>query len=92
MIRGASGKYRGVKYQVLDERKKGAGIEAEVEVETKKCGERGIAVLEMMGPNNRKEFGTCVCLHFPSQLSSPLKSRKHTCFKRISKQNRCTNG
>ena len=56
MIKGASAEYRGVKYTVLDARKKGAGIEAEVAVETKKVGERGVAVLEMMGPNNRKEF------------------------------------
>ena len=54
--KGINAEYRGVKYKVLDERKKGAGIEAEVEVETQKHGECGIAVLELMGPNNRNEY------------------------------------
>ena len=55
MIKGAFGEYKGVKYTVLDARKKGKGIEAEIEVDTKKIGERGYAVVEMMGPNNKKE-------------------------------------
>ena len=54
--KGRNGEYRGVKYTVLDERKKGAGIEADVEVDTQKPGERGTAVLELMGPNNKKEY------------------------------------
>ena len=54
MIKGAFGEYKGVKYTVLDARKKGKGIEAEIEVDTKKIGERGYAVMEMMGPNNKK--------------------------------------
>ena len=36
MIKGAFGEYKGVKYTVLDARKKGKGIEAEIEVDTKK--------------------------------------------------------
>ena len=55
MVKGNFGKYNGVKYNVKDARKKGTGIEAEIEVDTKKISERGFAVMEMMGPNNRKE-------------------------------------
>ena len=55
MVKGAFGEYNGVKYNVKDARKKGTGIEAEIEVDTKKISERGFAVMEMMGPNNRKE-------------------------------------
>ena len=56
IIKGVSGGYRGVKFDVKDVRKKGVGVEAEVEIETKKHGERGIAILEMLGPNNKKEY------------------------------------
>ena len=54
MIKGAFGEYKGVKYTVLDARKKGKGIEAEIEVDTKKIGGRGYAFMEVMGPNNKK--------------------------------------
>ena len=54
-VKGVQKDYRGLKFKALDRREKGTGIEAEVEVETKRHAERGNAIVQLLGPNNKKE-------------------------------------
>ena len=43
----------GIKYKALDIRKKGAGLEMDIEVFDKDI--RGVAILKLYGPNSKKE-------------------------------------
>ena len=56
MVKGAQKDYGEYKFKILDVREKGTGLEAEIEVETKKLAERGNAIIQLIGPNNRKEY------------------------------------
>ena len=53
MKKGAKNEIGGIKFKVLDARKKGAGLE--IDVEMVENGNRGVGVLKLYGPNAKKE-------------------------------------
>ena len=53
MKKGAVGEINEVKFKVLDTRKNGAGLDIEIELTVNK--DRGISVMKLYGPNNKKQ-------------------------------------
>ena len=53
MKKGVTAEVNGIEFKVLDTRKNGGGLDVEIELADKNS--RGIAVLQLFGPNKKKE-------------------------------------
>ena len=54
MKKGVTAEVNGIEFKVLDTRKNGGGLDVEIELADKNS--RGIAVLQLFGPNKKKEM------------------------------------